>query len=90
MPMVQYHNKVEDVRITKTMGTPSRMDQMKYWFKAARKAIPEIPEVNNGVHIIEREHADQEYIRFDLISAEGIKSQVIIMRQMGKDRVGGS
>lgn len=89
MPMVQYVNKVEDVRITKTMGTPARIDQLKYWYRAAQKIIPELPKLGAETHYIEHEHADTEYVKFELRSREGVKSQLIIMRNYGKDSVQG-
>lgn len=84
MPKVQYVNIHEDTRITVSMDTPARMSQMQYWFKAARKAIPQIPDTRDGQWHIESESANSDYIRFDLRNREGQRSYVIIMRNMAK------
>lgn len=80
MPKVQYHCKVRNIRMDATMPTPKRITELKYWFKEARKALSVIPQVDHGEYIIEHQTADKDYVRFDLIDAKGIKSNVVIQR----------
>lgn len=84
MPIVQYVNKVEDVRKTATMPTPKRNSEMLYWFKAARKVIPEIPNPGVDGWIIEHQDANTDWIRYDLRSPIHGKANVVIMRQQAK------
>lgn len=81
MPTVQYVDQANNVRITKPMVTPKKMARIEYWFKGARKAIPEILAVDNGVWMIGFQEANAEWIRFDLISAKGERRYVVIMRK---------
>lgn len=85
MPQVQYHSPTESIRLTKRMDTPKNMSQLKYWIRAARKVIPEIPNPEkDSAWYIETQDANTDYIRFDLRSREGIRVYVVILRQVQK------
>lgn len=88
MPQVQFVNPHDDIRKTAFMPTPKRMAEIMYWFKGARKVIPEIPDPKGVEWHIERQEANTDYITFHLRSREGLRVYVVILRKV--DLVGGA
>lgn len=43
MPRVQYANPMQDTNIVKAFPSPIKVGCLDAWFKAACKAVPEIP-----------------------------------------------
>ncbi len=82
MPLVQFVNQARSIRITKQMDTPKKITRLDRWFSNARKAIPEIPPVDAGEWMIEYEEATLEWVRFDLRSTSGLKSNIVIFRKV--------
>lgn len=88
MPQVQYVDQVGKQRITKTMPTPKKITQMPAWYKQARKAIPEIPDVysktSTGMWYIINESANTDYITFEVRHRDGYKRHIVIFRNLNK------
>ena len=82
MPRVQFVNQHESVRITKDMPHPQTSNVTK-WFRMARKAIPDIPDIKQGLWHIFHQEVNSEYLRFELRSREDTKCHVIIFTKMG-------
>lgn len=82
MPTVQYVS-AKGVRITKTIATPKRLEDLTVWWKVCRKAVPEIPDVPDGQHRFVQAFPDVslEYIRWKIEDTEGFTSYVIIDRK---------
>ncbi len=89
MPQVQYVDQVKRERITKNMPTPKKMSNILAWYKAARKVIPEIPDVYSksasGMWYIIREEANTDYITFEVKHRDGHRRHVVIFRNLNKD-----
>lgn len=88
MPQVQFVDPANSIRKTAYMPTPKRMAEIDYWFKAARKAIPMIPNLKDGLWHLERQEANLDYIAFHLRSREGERNYVVILRNA--DAIGDS
>jgi hypothetical protein len=67
--------------ITKKFGAPKKMT-MEAWYKAARKVIPEIPNVKDTDWQILSEEAtkDARWIIYDLANSVGDRAKVLIDR----------
>ena len=89
MPQVQYVNPIKTERITATMPTPKKMANIMAWYKAARKAIPEIPDVYSnaasGMWYIIKEEANLDYITFEVKHRDGHRRYIVIFRNLNKD-----
>lgn len=79
MPIVQYTTN-KDIIEERNMPTPRRMDKIEYWYKAARKAIPSIPDVNKTIWSIIQITTTLSTIIFELSDGIGNKRAVIIDR----------
>lgn len=82
MPLVQYVNQAANIRITKSMDTPKKISRIDHWFRNARKAVPEIPSIAEGLWYIEYQEATVEWVRFDMRSREGLKCNIVIFRKV--------
>lgn len=90
MARVQYRWPSANIDIMKTYVIPKQVTKIEAWWKAARRAIPEIPDVfvgsprmlNSASGWMYTHHtADIKWIKFDLESASGEKAYVVIDRQ---------
>lgn len=68
-------------RITRGMVVPKKVTSLEHWLKAARKAIPQIPNLSTGECIIEQHHATPKNITFHLRRANGTRVYVVIDRE---------
>lgn len=68
MPRVQYSHPQREVNVTKPMAPPTRVTDIKSWCRAARKVIPELPNVwsVNAEWQITRELIDDKFIMLEV------------------------
>lgn len=95
MARVQYINQLRSVNITKPYPIPFSKDlsQRETWWKAARKAIPEIPEIKSELYVMQHKEGwylfvaetSETFVKFTLYDALDNKCYVVIDRS----RVGG-
>lgn len=89
MGLVQYRNQLAKIDITKTYIFPKKVERLEEWWKAARRVIPEIPEVLFGAFRVQassgwmmtNSSASPSFVRFDLENVQGEKAYVIIDRK---------
>ncbi len=79
MALVQFRNQAAGIEITKKLASPKK-HTLEAWYKACRKVVPEIPDINNTDWIISREHADLTWIVFEFVNSIGEKCKVVINR----------
>lgn len=90
MARVQYVWLAGKVDVTKTYIIPKQVTRLEAWWKAARRAIPEIPEIHLGavrmLHsgsgwMYTNHDADPKWIKFEMESSSGEKAYVVIDRR---------
>jgi hypothetical protein len=80
MPIAQYRDQVNKVEITKRFGAP-KVASVQHWYKAARKVIPELPDIRKTDWYIFSEGISRQYIHFELRNAKDEKRHLVIDRQ---------
>lgn len=95
MPIVQYINMFRKERVSRSMRTPKRITELRYWLKEAQKTVCEIPQqiaeseamVNHSYGhdgwFVARTEVDIKWIRFDIENVIGEKAQIVIDRTTG-------
>lgn len=79
---VQFLRVAKNINKIAAMPAPKKVEQMAAWFKAAQKAIPEIPRLlqEEGWDIFE-ERATQDFVVFHLKSNTDERCSVVIDRK---------
>lgn len=98
MPTVQFVNIARGISVTKDIPTPKRISELSKWLKECQKAIPIIPRniaeselsadrsMGQDGWFVAHTDVDLKWIRFDLESKFGEKSQIVINRTTGAFR----
>lgn len=93
MPTVQYVNMFKKQHVTRSMPTPKKMGEIRYWLKEAQKWIKEIPRqiaesegmadrsiYSDGWYVVNSD-VDVKWIRFNLCNRIDEKATIVIDRQ---------
>lgn len=93
MARVQYTNLSQSISISKPYPIPFSKDlsQKEVWWKAARKAIPEIPEIKSELFVMQQKigwylfvaETSDTFVKFTLYDAFDNKCYVVIDRSRG-------
>jgi len=78
MALVQFKDEINNVCITRKMAAPKKVERVEYWFKAARKVIPEIP----GTYQSRTTQVTGKWITWELESPRGERCYVVIDRSI--------
>lgn len=81
MAVVQFRNDPKGINITKPMFPPKKVSEMSAWYKAARKVIPDIPDLEQRTWTLAHALADLQWVKFELRNAIGERAYVIIDRK---------
>lgn len=83
MARVEFNFPSRNIRKQAPLGTVKRIEQLESWLKAAKKAIPEIPEIGGNADQFEvhYHYADLNYVKFDLMNGRGERCYVTIDRK---------
>lgn len=87
MAQVQYNHPVNKSNIVRTMAPPKKVEQIEHWWKAACRAIPQIPAAESdgryhsatGYAIVDT-YVSLETVMFTLQHTTGVKAYVVINR----------
>jgi hypothetical protein len=87
MAQVQYVGPLGEPNVTRTLQAPKKMYELAHWYKAARKRIPQIPEVEgatyhqrSGFALVNTTY-DLKWITFELEDLVGNRAKIVINRQ---------
>jgi len=92
MPRVQYVNMMRGINETRTMPTPKRIGEMRYWLKGAIRLFKDCPKniaesegmadnsIGSDGWFVASSDADAKWVRFDLENRLGEKAQIVIDR----------
>jgi len=91
MPLAQFTDERRGIKITKGFLTPKRMSEIKYWMKAAKAAIPEIPQeitevegqqsANPLAWYLYMIDSNLDWINFDIRNGIGERAYITIKRR---------
>lgn len=95
MPLAQYTNmfKKPAVQVNRTIPTPKRMTELRYWLKEAQKWIPEIPRqiaeseasadrsIGTDGWFVANTDVDIKWIKFNLENRIGERAHLVINRE---------
>lgn len=89
MARVQYYDVASGVRKTGPLGLVKYPEQIESWYKAARKAVPEIPKLvtqsqvitENRGHYLFSSQAHQDWVKFEVMDCKDNKSHIVIDRK---------
>lgn len=81
MAMVQYRDEINGVDITRRMFPPKKVERLEHWYKAARKVITEIPDIQlSGMEVINTQ-CTIDWITWEVKDSRGFRSYVVINRR---------
>ena len=80
MPQVQYQNVFAKQNHLRGMPTPKKMSSLDAWWKEARRAIPEIPQIGEGWEVQGSPDVSLQYIKWTLVNGVGERAHVVINR----------
>jgi hypothetical protein len=93
MPLVNFVNMHRKINVTRSMLTPKRITELRYWLKGAQNVIPEIPrnvaesegmasrQMGSDGWFVFNTDVDVKWITFHLQNAMGEKAQIVINRK---------
>lgn len=83
MPIANYVYPGGKINIVRSIRTPKRITELKYWVKEVRKAIPECPKFFDGdtVWTVFREEISIDKVYLEFRNRIGEKSYLIIDRK---------
>lgn len=83
MALVQFRCETKDISETRRMFAPKKVDDLNAWWKAARTALPRIPDTKLGFwNIITEPEITPSYIRWTLEEhSTSTRAYVIIDRR---------
>lgn len=90
MAKVQYYNVHHKVSATRGLPAPKRnIEDLSNWYKAAKKVIPEIPQLMTEAHVMTynegyfliHQHVDENWIKFEISNHKAERAWVIIDRK---------
>ncbi len=82
MALVQFKDEINNVSITRRMSAPKKVTRLDHWYKAARKTIPQIPDLLvPGTSIINTQCTFQ-WITWEVKDEVGNRSYVVINRRI--------
>jgi hypothetical protein len=79
MPTVQFNDPSLNKVINRRMFAP-KTATTRHWYKEARSAIPDIPDLKKTTWTIHTEDVDLKWIKFTLVNPEGQRCYVVIDR----------
>lgn len=93
MPIAQYTNMHRSISVNRSMPTPKRMSELRYWLKEAQKWIKEIPRqiaeseasadrsIGTDGWFVANTDVSVKWIKFNLENRIGEKAHLVINRQ---------
>ena len=81
MPRVVFSCPPAQIHISRSMRAPKKFQSLPHWFKEARKAIPNIPNVDDSDWAIHKEMVTVGSIIWELRDSVGNQCAVLIERR---------
>lgn len=79
MPAVAFYHPDKPAASAR-MFSPSKIQDLRAWYKGARAVLPCIPKLEHGDWRITKEHADINYVKFELTNSLGQQAWITIDR----------
>lgn len=80
MARVQLVDQFRKINMTKQFRPPKKVGDLDAWYKAARKAIPQIPDIKNSDWFPYQQGASLDRIAYELHNPIGERCYVTIER----------
>lgn len=81
MPIAQFSDVPNNIRKTATIATPKKIQNLEHWLRAAKKAIPEVPDPRDGKFKILHQGANANFVNFELIDQYDHRVYLTIQRK---------